>query len=109
MELMDPKTDIAFLENPKINMNKIDYIMNKKSVYANLFEINITKELKMYQYPYSVTPEIPAGDIRIRQELYKAGCKQLKKIYGECFISGDSLSMEQKKKKISMILNVFYI
>ena len=109
MELMDPKTDIAFLENPKINMNKIDYIMNKKSVYANLFEINITKELKMYQYPYSVTPEIPAGDIRIRQELYKAGCKQLKKIYGECFISGDSLYGTKKEEDIHDIKCILYL
>ena len=90
MELLDPKTDITFLLKPKINVKELN-IMNTKKVYANLFEINVTKKLIMYQYPFSVVPAIETGDIRIRQKLFKACSKELRKIYGECFLSGDSL------------------
>ena len=90
MDLMDPKVDIQFLTKPNLDIKKIN-INNSKDVYANLFEINVTKELNMYQYPFSVEPAIEPGDIRIRQKLYKGCCKDLRKAYGECFISGDSL------------------
>ncbi|MCF0127838.1 MAG: hypothetical protein HUJ70_04675, partial [Pseudobutyrivibrio sp.] len=46
--------------------------------YANLYEINLKKPLKLCQYPYSITPEIEAGDIRIRDKLFKACSKELK-------------------------------
>ena len=109
MDLMDPKNDITFLPKPKINVGELDYIMNKKNVYANLFEININKELKMYQYPYSVIPEIPSGDLRIRGELYKGCSKKLKKIYGECFISGDSLYGVKKVEEIHDIKCILFL
>ena len=109
MDLMDPKTDIKFLKKPEINLNKLEYILNKKKVYANLFEINLNKELKMYQYPFAVTPEIPAGDIRIRQKLFKACNRQLKTIYGECFISGDSLYGIKKVEEIQNVKCILYL
>ena len=105
---MDPKTDIHFLPKPIIDIKEFDYIENTKDVYANLFEINLKEKLKMYQYPFSVSPEIQSGDTRIRQKLYKACFKELKSIYGECFISGDSL-YGKKKKKPCVMLNAFYI
>ena len=106
---MDPKTDIKFLSKPKIDPNEFDYIKNTKDVYANLFEINLKKEIKMYQYPYSVAPEIPSGETRIRQYLFKACSKELKSIYGECFISGDSLygiKEEENIRKVKSTLNL---
>jgi aubergine-like protein len=70
----------------------------EKDIYVNLFKINIKKPLKLFQYPYSVSPEIDAADLRIRNKLFRyAGIgekkdrKRLKDFYGECFISGDSL------------------
>ena len=62
-----------------------------KDVYANLFEIKIKNPLKLYQYPFSVFPDVGEGDFRIRNKLFKSCSKNLKKIYGECFISGDCL------------------
>ena len=40
-----------------------------KKVYANLFEIKMTKEIKLYQYPYIVKPLIEDGDSRIRDNI----------------------------------------
>ena len=82
---------INFLEKPKINAKSLNYIQNSKDVYANLYEIKITKELKLFQNPFHVTPQINEADFRIRDKLFKAAGKKLKAIYGDCFISGDSL------------------
>ena len=84
-------TDINFLPKPKIDPKKLKYISNEKSIYANLYQIILSKDLPVYQYPFSVTPEIEAGDVRMRQNLFKGCSRQLKSIYGECLISGDSL------------------
>ena len=101
--------DISFLVKPKIKCDQLKYIMNTKNVYANLYEIDMKKEIKLYQYPYTVSPPIPEGNIRMREKLFKATNRDLKKIYEECFFSGDSLySMkkieENKTVKGSLIL-----
>ena len=101
MDLLDPKTDINFIPKPSIDISKLNYIKKpEKKVYANLYEIILNKPLKLYQYPYSVVPEIEGGDIRIRDKLFKACSKKLKEKYGECFISGDSLYAKKKIEDI---------
>ena len=70
MDLMDPTTD---------------------KVYTNLYKIILKKLLKLYQYPYKFAEGIESGDTRIRYKLFKACSRQLKKIYGVCFIIGDVL------------------
>ena len=89
---------IEYLTKPNIKGDKLPYVNNNKEIYVNLFKILIKKPLKLYQYPYSVTPEIEAGDFRIRNKLFKycgtgekKDRKKPKDFYGECFISGDSL------------------
>ena len=96
--IINTKDDkIYFLPKPKINPQELSYLGKKnKDVYANLFQIKIKKKLKLYQYPFSVFPEVGEGDFRIRFKLFKACIKELKKIYGECFISGDSLYANKK-------------
>ena len=93
---MESIKTIDFLTKPKIKTEQLKYILNSKSVYANLYEIDIKKELKLYQYPFSVAPQITEGDIRMRDKLFKACSKKLKSIYGDCFISGDSLYAMKK-------------
>jgi hypothetical protein len=85
------ESDINFLPKPKIDPSKFKYIYDTRQVYANLYEIELTKEILLYQYPFTVSPEIEPGDSRIRQLLFKGCSRQLKSIYGECLISGDSL------------------
>ena len=89
---------IHYLSKPNIKGDKLPYVNTNKEIYVNLFKIIIKKPLKLYQYPYSVSPEIETGDFRIRNKLFKyCGMKEKDKrikpkdIYGECFISGDSL------------------
>ena len=103
------ESEISFLGNPKLDLANLPYIENKKKVYANLYEIKIKKELKFCQYPYSVTPEIEAGDFRIRNKLFKACYKELKETYGECFILGDSLYGMKKIDEIKEVKAKIYL
>ena len=97
------ESEIKFLEKPKLDPKKLKYIENEKKVYANLYEIILTKDLLIYQYPFKVSPEIEAGDSRMRQILFKSCSKQLKSIYGECLISGDSLYGLKKVEQINSV------
>ena len=97
MDTDPPK--INYQTKPTFAKDKLPYLKpEEKEIYVNLFKINIKKPLKLFQYPYSVSPEIDAADLRIRNKLFRyAGIgeknerKRLKDFYGECFISGDSL------------------
>ena len=100
---------INFLTKPKINTEKLSYVLNTKKVYANLFEINIKKELKLYQYPFTVIPQIDAGDIIMREKLFKACNKKLRTIYGDCFISGDSLYCMKKVEDVHTVTCFLYL
>ena len=97
--------EINFLTKPNINNDKFKIITNPKdvNVYANLYEINITKELKLYQYPYTVSPEIDKTDMEIRRKLFRACRKEVRKIYEECFVSGDSLYTTIKVDDIKIV------
>ena len=90
---------IEFLPDPKIKGNELPYVDAKKTkdIYVNLFKIIIKKEIKLYQHPYKTEPQIAAGILNIRAKLYKSCEDELKKIYGECFILGDSLYSLKKQ------------
>ena len=96
---METAPKIEYQKKPALAKDKLTYLKTgEKDIYVNLFKINIKKPLKLFQYPYSVSPEIDAADLRIRNKLFRyAGIgekkdrKRLKDFYGECFISGDSL------------------
>ena len=83
--------------------------MNSKEVYANLYEINIKKELSLYQYPFTVTPPIGNADTRIREKLFKYSYRKLKNIYNDCFISGDSLYSMKKVEEPKTITCSIYL
>ena len=92
------ESKVQYLTKPKIKGEKLDYVRNNKEIYVNLFKIIIKKPLKLFQYPYSITPEVDPSDLRIRNKLFKycgigekKDRKKLRDFYGECFISGDSL------------------
>ena len=97
------ESEISFLPKPKINPKNLKYITNIKSIYANLYQIILKKDLLVYQYPFSVTPEIESGDSRMRQALFKGCSRQLKAIYGECLISGDSLYGLKKVEELKSV------
>ena len=98
---METAKQIAFLPNPHINGNSSP-IYKPVNIYANLFEIKLTKELKVYQYPYKLTPKIEEGNFSIRRKLFRVCNRELKKIYGVFFISGDSLYSLNKVEEIKI-------
>ena len=100
MESLKP---INFLPNPQINPNSLDYITQQVDIYANLFEIKLAKPLKIYEYPYEVSPIIADGNIQIRQKLFKVGYRELKAKYGSFFVSGNSLYSFQKVEEIYIV------
>lgn len=102
-------SDINFLPKPNINPKNLKYISNVKSIYANLYQIILNKDILIYQYPFSVTPEIEEKDPRMRQALFKGCSRQLKSIYGECLVSGDSLyglKKVEEPKSVKSILEL---
>ena len=100
---METEKPIDFLKKPKINAENLNYIQNKKQVYANLYEIKINKVLKLFQNPFHVSPPIEEADTRIREKLFKAAGKKLRSIYGDCFISGDSLYSMKKIEEVQTV------
>ena len=104
---MESTPTLKYLTKPKIN-KKLPYISDTKEIYVNLFKISLKKELKIFQYPYSVTPEIEAGDLTIRNNIFKKASRQLKSIYGECFLSGDSLYAIKDIQEIKSVVSKLY-
>ena len=100
MEILKP---INFLPNPHINAKSLDYIEQQVGIYANLFEIKLTKPLIIYEYAYEVNPEIADENIQIRQKLFKVGYRELKSKYGSFFVSGNSLYSFKKVEEIYII------
>ena len=103
---MEENKIIDFLKKPDIDYGKLTIWNNKKKVYANLFEIFLKKDIKLYQYPFKVKPEIEDGDLRIREKLFKILYKSLRKEYGHCFVSGNLL-YSMKKVEESKTFNCF--
>ena len=93
---MDTSKIINFLQKPNIDYQKSSIWNNKKKVCANLYEIKLTKEIKLYQYPYKVIPDIEDGDIRIREKLFRTMFRKIRAEYGHCFVSGNLLYSMKK-------------
>ena len=106
---MEVNKVINFLPKPEIKPEKLKYVLNSKKVYANLFEINLKKKLTLFQYPYTVDPPIGDTDTLIRDKLFKSSVKQLRTIFGDCFISGDSLYSMKEIKEIQIVKTTLYL
>ena len=105
---MEANKTINFLEKPKIKIKDLGKPEHQK-VYGNLFEIKMNKALELYQYPYTVNPAIGNADSFIRDKLFKYSNKKLKTIFGDYFISGDSLySMKEMKENI-IVKSILYL
>ena len=99
---MEGLKPINFLPNPHIKGKALDYV-KPVGVYANLFEMKFTKEIKMYQYPYEVIPEISKENMKIRRELFIEPQRQLKAKYGLYLIDSDSIYSLEKVDDINVV------
>ena len=100
-------SNISFLTKPKIVTSKLPYVRDKREVYVNLYEIKLKKPLKLLQYPYETVPKLEAGDISIREKLFKSANKKLREIYNVYFVSGDSLYSTTEIKDVKSITQQF--
>ena len=98
METAEKKID--FLPKPNIDYEKSKIWNNKKKVYANLFEITLHKDIKLFQYPYKVTPEIEDGDLRIREKIFGVLYKRMRGEFGHYFISGNLIYSMNKVEEL---------
>lgn len=101
MERLEAKTEeCKFLAKPSINTNKLSYLTGTRPIYVNLFKISIEKNWVIYKYPISFAPEVAKDNPRMKRALYSVVEQQVKKIYGECFMSGEMLySFNEVKDK----------
>lgn len=92
--------ECKFLAKPSIKAEKLAYIKGSKPIYVNLFKISIEKNWTIYKYPISFLPEIAKDNPRMKRALFSIVEPHVKKIYGECFLSGEMLySFTQVKEK----------
>ena len=99
---METTPQINFLQNPHLNANSIPDLQPVQ-VYVNLFNIKLTKDLKMYEYSYDIAPQIPGGANQILQEIFKTPSRQLKAKYGLFFISGNAFYSSKKVEEITIV------
>ena len=100
---IDDNYFINMLTKPDMKVDNLDYIENSYGIYVNLFEIKLKKDIVLYQYPYKLVPEVESGDVRLLKKIFKFCLRELKSIYGECFIMGDSLYGFNKVEELKTV------
>ena len=63
---------------PCINVKKLNYIEDSYDIYVNLFEIHLTKDIIIYQYPFTLVSEIEPEDIFMLKKIFTFCLNDLK-------------------------------
>ena len=100
---MEKLNQINFLSNPLINQKSLYYVI-PVNICTNCFEIKLVKEIKIYQYPFAINPEIDIFDSEIIQNIFKEVHSQILNIYGIYFIDGNSIYSLLKVKEGHLFL-----
>ena len=100
--------DFQFLGKPDIDYSKLTYISCKKNIYANLFELHLKKEIKIYQYPFTINPPLELLKANLKDVILNKSYKEIKEIYGTFIISGDSIYSIVKRELPSSCKSAFY-
>jgi len=108
MKMEKNETQLTVLGNPQLPDN-LSYITNKKDVYVNLFKITLKKNLTLYEYPFQITPEINESNELLKNRIFKRGYKKIKKVYGECFQSGNFIYSLKEVKEQQNFEIIFYL
>lgn len=95
--------DCQFLAKPSFNAKDLPYVRGNKLIYVNLFKVAITKNWVIYQYPLTFEPEVAKENFRIKRALYSQVEKDVKKIYGECFLAGDTIFAFNEIKELQQV------
>ena len=98
-----------FLEKPKINVENLNYIdKNPIQIYVNLYNIFIEKELKLYQYPFSLNHEPKENNEKSMKSLLNNCHRILKSMFKNYFTSGKSLYSAEQIKEIKNVKSYLY-
>ena len=100
--------NINFLQKPNIDYGKLNYIIDIKNIYVNLYEFNTKKDLQLYKYPFSITPEIEPSMAKIKQIIINKSQSNMKQIYGIFIHSGDSLFSMNKIETNHIFKSEYY-
>ncbi len=95
--------DFQFLPKPSIKAQSLTYVKSTKSIYANLFKVHFDANMIVYQYPISFDPEISKENPRMKRALFKHIEPKVRAIYGECFVSGETLFAMKKIDDLTQI------
>lgn len=107
---MESSQEINFLTKPKINIEKLKYIQNDPiNIYVNLYEIILSKELKLFQYPFSISPEPDENNEKLMKLLYKGCYGHLKSIFKNFFINNKILYSPTKVDQIKTVKSLVYM
>ena len=91
---------LQLLPKPDLKYDKLNYIKEKREIYVNLFEFGTKKDLKLFKYPFIITPEVEKNAVKLIQSILKGVYKEIHSVYGVFIISGDSLySMNKIEQK----------
>ena len=82
---------LQLLPKPNIKYENLNYIIDKKEIYVNLFEFSTLKDLKLFKYHFSITPPVESNAFKLKEKIIKVSSKNLRDTYGIFTISGDSL------------------
>ena len=93
---MEESKDIKFLPKPLINIEKLSYIKQKKEIYVNLFEFSTKSDLKLYKYPFVITPQIDLSATKLLEKIFHKVNIAINEVYGLFTISGNSLYSMRK-------------
>ena len=104
----DIATKITFLSKPEIDYGKLSFITEIKDIYVNLFEFYIKKDLKLYKYPFYITPEIDTSMTKMKQNIINKCLLNIKQTYGLFVISGDAIYSMKKIDTINNFKSVIY-
>ena len=101
---------INFLVKPKIIPTKLKYI-NKDpiEIYVNLYEIILSKDLILFQYPFLLSPEPKEDEEKVVKQIFKNIFKELKIHFKNCFYSGKSLYSSEEVKDLLTFKSIIYL
>ena len=63
----------------------------------------------MFEYPYTVEPEIDDTNNIMKDKLFKGCSRELRAKYGECFISGNKLYSTKKVDELYDFKSILYL
>ena len=104
----DASTDITFLPKPEVDFSKLSYISEIKKIYVNLFEFSTKKDLKLFKYPFTITPEIDKSMTKMKQTILNKCLSNMKPIYGMLIFSGDSIYSMNKIESNNDFKSIIY-